>query len=346
MTDAMNRVWNSNTANGNIVSEFSNNFSQATTAIQTTIDGILGDITRMYEHSDWDAVADIANILDESRNGSNPQITSANTSGGRNGTTGRDNGGNTGGSGNGNGNNGNGNNLNGPVSGIKSVLKKGSKSKDVGELQKALNALGYKDQYGQKLKIDNWFGPRTEGALKKFQKAMKISVTGILDTATKTKFKAKGYAAGTDWVDEDEWAWTQEDGREIVVRPDGSMLTPLQKGSSVINNPTTEKLFALANNADAIQDMVNTSGSLMKAQQSAAAAATEKQIMQQIVTNNNQNAPQNVSLECNINLPNVYEPKDFMNWLMDSRSAQRALQDYVLGEAFGKANITTRSHKF
>lgn len=347
MTDAMNRVWNSNTANGNIVSEFSNNFSQATTAIQTTIDGILGDITRMYEHSDWEAVADIANILDESRNGSNPQITTASTGGGSNGTTrGNTGGNNTGGNGNGNGNNGNGNNLNGPVSGIKSVLKNGSKSKDVGELQKALNALGYKDQYGQKLKIDNWFGPRTEGALKKFQKAMKISATGKLDAATKAKFKAKGYAAGTDWVDEDEWAWTQEDGREIVVRPDGSMLTPLQKGSSVINNPTTEKLFALANNADAIQDMVNTSGSLMKSQQAAAAAATEKQIMQQIVTNNNQNVPQNVSLECNINLPNVYEPKDFMNWLMDSRSAQRALQDYVLGEAFGKANITTRSHKF
>ena len=29
MTDAMNRVWNSNAENGNIVSEFSNNFSQA-----------------------------------------------------------------------------------------------------------------------------------------------------------------------------------------------------------------------------------------------------------------------------------------------------------------------------
>lgn len=343
MTDAMNRVWNSNTANGNIVSEFNDNFSQATNTIQTTIDGILGDITRMYEHSDWEAVANIANILDESRNGSNPQITSASTSGGSNGTTGGDTGGNTGGNGNGNGNR---EVANGPVSGIKATLKKGSKNKNVGELQKALNALGYKDQYGQKLKIDNWFGPRTEGALKKFQKAMKISATGKLDAATKKKFKAKGYAAGTDWVDKDEWAWTQEDGREIVVRPDGSILTPLQKGSSVINNPTTEKLFALANNADAIQDMVNISGSLMKSQQAAAASATEKQIMQQIVTNNNQNAPQNVSLECNINLPNVYEPKDFMNWLMDSRIAQRALQDYVLGEAFGKANITTRSHKF
>lgn len=343
MTDAMNRVWNSNTANGNIVSEFNDNFSQATNTIQTTIDGILGDITRMYEHSDWEAVANIANILDESRNGSNPQITSASTSGGSNGTTGGDTGGNTGGNGNGNGNR---EVANGPVSGIKATLKKGSKNKNVGELQKALNALGYKDQYGQKLKVDNWFGSRTEGALKKFQKAMKISVTGKLDAATKAKFKAKGYAAGTDWVDKDEWAWTQEDGREIVVRPDGSILTPLQKGSSVINNPTTEKLFALANNADAIQDMVNISGSLMKSQQAAAASATEKQIMQQIVTNNNQNAPQNVSFECNFNLPNVYEPKDFMNWLMDSKTAQRKMQEYILGEAFGKANITTRSHKF
>ena len=55
------------------------------------------------------------------------------------------------------------------------VLKQGSKGRSVGVLQTLLKALGYKDQYGNALDVDNDFGKKTAYALKKFQKAMGLT---------------------------------------------------------------------------------------------------------------------------------------------------------------------------
>jgi TP901 family phage tail tape measure protein len=79
----------------------------------------------------------------------------------------------------------------GLVSAITAVLKKGSKGEDVKTMQKALNAMGYRSGA-----IDGIFGDNTRNSLKKFQKAMGVSQTGVLDSATKEKFKLKGYDKG------------------------------------------------------------------------------------------------------------------------------------------------------
>jgi len=53
-----------------------------------------------------------------------------------------------------------------------------------------------------------------------------------------------GYASGTKRVDKDKLAWTQENGKEIIVRKsDGAILTPLSKGDSVIPNNLSNNLF-------------------------------------------------------------------------------------------------------
>ena len=59
------------------------------------------------------------------------------------------------------------------------VLKQGSKGRSVGVLQTLLKALGYKDQYGNALDVDNDFGKKTAYALKKFQKAKGLTVDGV-----------------------------------------------------------------------------------------------------------------------------------------------------------------------
>ena len=53
------------------------------------------------------------------------------------------------------------------------LLKKGSEGNDVGELQKRLKELGYNCG-----KVDNKFGDKTEKAVKKFQKANKLTQDG------------------------------------------------------------------------------------------------------------------------------------------------------------------------
>ena len=57
-----------------------------------------------------------------------------------------------------------------------------------------------------------------------------------------------GYASGTRSVDRDKVAWTQEDGKEIIIRKsDGAILTPLSRGDSVIPNDLSNKLFEWGN---------------------------------------------------------------------------------------------------
>lgn len=65
-----------------------------------------------------------------------------------------------------------------------------------------------------------------------------------------------GYATGKKNFLSDEVAWTQEDGREFIIRPsDGAILTPLAKGDSVLNAAASSNLWDMANNpADFIRE--------------------------------------------------------------------------------------------
>lgn len=118
---------------------------------------------------------------------------------------------------------------------------------------------------------------------------------GVSGLNTETIGYTRQYAKGTKYVKEDEWAITQENGQEVIVHPDGSMLTPLKQGSSVINNPMTEKLLSLASNYDAIKDMVETTNKMFNAKQAANVAATEKRIVEsQIVRTETQSPSVNV----------------------------------------------------
>lgn len=58
-----------------------------------------------------------------------------------------------------------------------------------------------------------------------------------------------GYATGKQNLTSDEHAWTQENGREFIVRPsDGAILTPLAKGDSVLNADASGNIWNMANN--------------------------------------------------------------------------------------------------
>lgn len=66
-----------------------------------------------------------------------------------------------------------------PVSST-AILKKGSLGAEAKELQQALTRLGYNTNG-----IDGIFGKGTEAAVRKFQKAKKLKVDGIVGPATK-----------------------------------------------------------------------------------------------------------------------------------------------------------------
>ncbi|MDQ0199798.1 L,D-transpeptidase family protein [Neobacillus ginsengisoli] len=67
-----------------------------------------------------------------------------------------------------------------PVAGGGEILKRGSRGPAVQELQRKLTSLGYNTKG-----IDGIFGLNTDIAVRNFQKARKLSIDGIVGTATK-----------------------------------------------------------------------------------------------------------------------------------------------------------------
>ena len=129
----------------------------------------------------------------------------------------------------------------GLVSSIVALIKYGQSGNSVKAVQTALKALGY--NIGS-TGVDGKFGDSTLSALKKFQSNSGIHSDGIVGDDTKKKFKLKGYKNGISKLLEDQLAWTQENGGEIITRPSSNaILTPMVKGDGVINNDLTKNLM-------------------------------------------------------------------------------------------------------
>ena len=73
------------------------------------------------------------------------------------------------------------------------------------------------------------------------------------------KNQISGYATGKKNFLNNEIAWTQENGKEFIVRPsDGAILTPIAKGDSVLNANASSNIWDMANSpADFIKDNLN-----------------------------------------------------------------------------------------
>ena len=75
----------------------------------------------------------------------------------------------------------------------------------------------------------------------------------------------KGYAKGTTGIDEDQWAWINEIGEELVLHAgENGQLQYLTKGTAVIPHDLTNKLMDLAMNPQAILDQNRPSTGLSK----------------------------------------------------------------------------------
>lgn len=81
------------------------------------------------------------------------------------------------------------------------------------------------------------------------------------DYSPYTSYRLLGYATGKHNIESDRYAWTQEQGSEMIVRPsDGAVLTPLAKGDSVLNASASGNIWDMANNpADFIKSNLGSS---------------------------------------------------------------------------------------
>ena len=73
------------------------------------------------------------------------------------------------------------------------------------------------------------------------------------------KYHYSAFKSGARNIDEAQLAWTQEQGKEFIVRPsDGAILTPIAKGDSVLNANASRNIWSMANSpAEFIKDNLN-----------------------------------------------------------------------------------------
>lgn len=125
------------------------------------------------------------------------------------------------------------------------------------------------------------------------------------------------YAKGTKGVPNNQLAWTQEEGSEIIYRTtDGALLTPLGKGDMVFTNAMSQRLWDIASGSmpfgfDLESPNVNA--------------------------NANQNVTANNSIT--IELPNVQNYDDFKREMKQDTELEKFWQEITIGQMMGNARL-------
>ena len=134
-----------------------------------------------------------------------------------------------------------------------------------------------------------------------------------------------GYAKGKRLIDDDELAWTQENGAEMIVRPsDGAILTPLAKNDSVLNAAATQNIWDMANNPSAfVRDNLGLGGGSVS-------PAT---------TAGNTNITQNLE-NVVFSLPNVKNYEELLASMQKDRNFERLINSMTLDKIAGKNSLS------
>lgn len=111
----------------------------------------------------------------------------------------------------------------------------------------------------------------------------------------------KGYRLGSDYINNDQLAIMNEGGlSETIVRPDGSILTPLAKGSMVLDHGSTTNLWDMMSDPDKFIDRVLSSSNTV---------------------NSNRNYQNNINITIPISQVNNFD--DFMRQFQNSEKVEK-----------------------
>ena len=139
------------------------------------------------------------------------------------------------------------------------------------------------------------------------------------------KGDVKALATGKRRIDDDQLAWTQENGAEMIVRPsDGAILTPLAKNDSVLNAAATQNIWDMANDPSAfVRDNLGIGGSSVS----------------RATTAGNTNITQNLESVV-FSLPNVKNYEELLASMQKDRNFERLINSMTLDKIAGKNSMT------
>lgn len=129
------------------------------------------------------------------------------------------------------------------------------------------------------------------------------------------------YATGKRKLDDDEYAWTQEKGPEMIVRPsDGAILTPLAKNDSVLTADATRNIWNMANDpAKFVKDNLGIGDGSMSP----------------VATGGTTNYTQNLESVV-FNLPNVKNYEQLLSSMQKDKNFERLISSMTIDKIAGK----------
>lgn len=233
LTDSMNTIWGSNGTIAGILTTYSSNFSSVMTSVQTAINNIHVAIQNAVNASNQKATANINSIDQQQRQQttvtkpttSNKPVYTPKPSTQNNGGDGV------------------------PRIGDKVTYVSGNYFYSSDGLNPSGNQMLGQEVYITNINNASWA-----------QKPYHISRTSRLgerDLGWVNLDQLRGYRTGSNFIDRDKFAWTQEKGGELILgRYDGSMtmpdgkgmLTCLKRGDAVLNAKRTENLMSMSEN--------------------------------------------------------------------------------------------------
>lgn len=147
---------------------------------------------------------------------------------------------------------------------------------------------------------------------------------GTGDLGWLKKEQISGYATGKKKISNNEYAWTQEKGREFIVRPsDGAILTPVAKNDSVLNAKASNNIWDMANNPT---DFIKNNLGLDTA-----------------------NIPNDVNINNNVtqnfenvvfSMPNVRNYEEMLSAMQKDKNFERLVLSMTFDQVAGKSKLT------
>lgn len=155
------------------------------------------------------------------------------------------------------------------------------------------------------------------------------SMISQLNTIAKTNIKsasvssAKNYAVGKYDFSDDEDAWTQDGGKEFIVRPsDGAILTPIAKGDSVLTSVASRNIWDMANSpAEFIKDNLKLDTSNVPNGTNVHSSYTQH--LEKVV----------------FNFPNVKNYDDMLSAMQKDRNFERLINSITIDQIAGKSSL-------
>lgn len=132
-----------------------------------------------------------------------------------------------------------------------------------------------------------------------------------------------GYAVGKQNFLSDEVAWTQENGKEFIVRPsDGAILTPIAKGDSVLTSAASSNIWDMANSpAEFIKDNLGIGS---------ADVPNNSNVNNEIVQHF-----ENITFS----LPNVHGYNDLLTEMQRDPKFEKLILSMTIGQIAGKSKL-------